>query len=92
MLPNGIGDFFLVPPEDNAHRILSLTLPLLHHWSNQQKPIGAQAITSLYLAAFQANGFELQESRLWMIRPTGNTGSKMVTRLGITPCKRCACA
>ncbi len=44
-------------------------MPLLEHWSNNQKPIGAQAIAPHYIEAFQQVGFVLGESRFWMIRP-----------------------
>jgi hypothetical protein len=70
MLPNGIGDFFLIPPESDAARVLALVLPLLTVWSDAAKPIRAQAITTHVSAALQAAGFVLQESRFWMIRPT----------------------
>ena len=68
--PNGIGDFFLIPPEDDAKRALSLVLPLLESWSDEQQSIGAQAITTHYLETFRSFGYVLQESRFWMIRPT----------------------
>jgi GNAT superfamily N-acetyltransferase len=70
LLPNGIGDFFLIPPADDAQKILALVMPLLETWSDDQKLIGAQAIQPQYLEAFQSVGFVLEESRFWMIRPT----------------------
>ena len=68
MLPNGIGDFFLIPPETDGVKILNIVMPLLAQWSD--KTIKAQEIVSAYLGAFQEVGFNLQESRMWMIRPT----------------------
>lgn len=73
MLPNNIGDFFLIPPETDAPQILGIILPLLEYWSDQRKPIVAQAIVPTYVPAFQQLGFRLQESRVWMIRPTVQT-------------------
>lgn len=75
MLPNGIGDFFLIPPEQDAALIVTAVMPLLDHWSDSSKPIGAQAIATAYLDAFQQAGFSLQESRFWMIRPTAQINS-----------------
>lgn len=57
MLPNGIGDLFLIPPEEDATKILSIVLPLLEYWSDDAKAIGAQAISPDCLDAFQQVGF-----------------------------------
>jgi ribosomal protein S18 acetylase RimI-like enzyme len=86
MLPNGIGDFFLIPPENNAYLILSLVMPLLEYWSDEEKDIiGAQAIASPFVQAFQQFGFTLQESRFWMIRPTGQMTMNWSSAWSINP-------
>ena len=85
MLPNGIGDFFLIPPESDAEKLLSIIMPLLEVWSDEQKPIGAQAIPAQYQNAFQAHGFVLQESRHWMIRPTAKIDVKLASEWQMKP-------
>ena len=57
MLPNGIGDFFLIPPAEDALKILSIMLPLLEYWSDGAEAIGAQAISPDCLDAFLQVGF-----------------------------------
>ncbi len=69
LLPNGIGDFFLIPPQRDSAELLSRLIPLLRHWSDPTKPILAQGITTYHLSTFEQAGFVLQESRAWMIRP-----------------------
>ncbi|MCP5100421.1 MAG: GNAT family N-acetyltransferase [Chloroflexi bacterium] len=70
LLPNNIGDFFLIPPFPDASDVLQAVMHLLFAWSLPSKPIRAQGISQQYLQSFQQMGFQLQESRHWMIRPT----------------------
>ncbi|MBV7336402.1 hypothetical protein KFU94_50860 [Chloroflexi bacterium TSY] len=52
MLPNNIGDFFLIPPFTDAFAVLQAILPLLRHWSDPGKDIHAQAMSLHYLDTF----------------------------------------
>ena len=68
LLPNSLGDMFLVPPFSDWDAALGAVLPLLHHWSD--KPIQAQQITHPQMEALVRHGFRVTSSRRWMIRPT----------------------
>lgn len=68
MLPNNIGDMFLIPPFSDWDAVLWAILPLLHHWSD--KPIQAQQILEEQVPAMQRMGFRITQSRRFMIRPT----------------------
>ncbi len=70
MLPNNIGEFFLVPPFGDGDGVLRALMPLLRSWSRPEKSVWARGITEEHLPAFIAAGFGLDESRRWMIRPT----------------------
>lgn len=69
LLPNNIGDFFLIPPNEDATAVLDAVMVLLRSWSDPEKAIRAQGVTVPFLEDFQRHGFELEESRRWMIRP-----------------------
>lgn len=71
MLPNNIGDLFLVPPFNDWHGLLAAVLPILHHWSDDAKPIHAQSILDSQAMHLLRAGFRIVESRRFMIRPTG---------------------
>lgn len=70
MMPNNIGDLFLIPPFADWDAALDLLLPQLRAWSNPERNIIAQAILPYQLDAFYRTGFQHAESRRWMIRPT----------------------
>lgn len=70
MMPNNIGDMFLVPPFADWDSVLSWVLPQLQAWSNPERAIIAQAILPHQRDAFYHAGFRHLESRRWMIRPT----------------------
>jgi ribosomal protein S18 acetylase RimI-like enzyme len=72
LLPNNIGDLFLIPPNQDALAVLEAIMPLMKRWSNPEKVILAQAIPTRFLDDFRFLGFRLKESRQWMIRPTGS--------------------
>ncbi len=70
MLPNNIGEFFLVPPFGDGDGLLRALMPLLRSWSRPEKSVWARGITDEHLQVFIALGFKLDASRRWMIRPT----------------------
>ncbi|MEM7111540.1 MAG: GNAT family N-acetyltransferase [Chloroflexota bacterium] len=70
MMPNNIGDLFLIPPFADLNKGLQWLMPQLRAWSNPERNIIAQAILPQHLDAFLHAGFQLAESRRWMIRPT----------------------
>ena len=71
MLPNNIGEFFLVPaPSADGDGLLRALMLLLRSWSRPEKSIWACGITEEHPPAFVASGFGLNESRRRMIRPT----------------------
>jgi len=63
MVGNNIGDFFLIPPFNDAYSALKAILP-------PDGKLVAQGILSEHVEAFQHLGFEVKESRRWMLRPT----------------------
>lgn len=63
MVGNNIGDFFLIPPFTDANRVLKAILP-------DAEKLVARNINSAHCSAFQMLGFQIKESRRWMIRPT----------------------
>lgn len=67
LLPNGIGDPFLVPPFDDPDRVVQAVLPLLKEWSGGA--IRAQGMDDDWATALGGSGFVLEETRRWMIRP-----------------------
>ncbi|MCA9982984.1 MAG: GNAT family N-acetyltransferase [Anaerolineales bacterium] len=85
MLPNNIGDFFLIPPQQHCDPILAALLPLLQAWSNPGKPIRAQMIAAEYQAAFVAQGFTVSESRRRMIRPVSPMVSELPAGFQLIP-------
>jgi ribosomal protein S18 acetylase RimI-like enzyme len=87
LLPNNIGDFFLIPPFSDAFAVLRVIIPLLVDWSLPSKPIHAQGISSQYLPTFQQFGFRVQESRHWMIRPTAVLPTQWQQGYAIRPCR-----
>lgn len=62
MVGQNVGDFFLIPPFQDAYAALKAILPA--------GPLRAQSIATAHLPAFQLLGFQITESRHWMIRPT----------------------
>ncbi len=62
---NKLGDFFLIPPydHDTAYNILQSILVAGESYQ-------AQNILEQHVPAFQQFGFEVQEARCWMLRPT----------------------
>lgn len=60
---SNIGDFFLIPPYHDTYTILKDILPA-------DGDLVAQGITADYVSAFQMAGFQIMESRVWMLRPT----------------------
>ena len=88
IMPNGIGDFFLIPPADDAKRVLSTIMPLLEDWSDVTKPIRAQAVPSQYIESFKAIGWNLEESRFWMIRPTEKSNIDFPVEWSLQPMAR----
>jgi hypothetical protein len=70
MLPNNIGDFFPIPPVVETTSVLVQIMGLLQAWSDTSRPLRAQGITEEFVNSFLDQGFEVTESRHWMIRPT----------------------
>lgn len=62
-VPHAIGDFFLIPPVVDAVAVLGDVLP-------EDAPLQARSILTEHVSAFQLLGFQLEESRHWMVRPT----------------------
>lgn len=60
---HNVGDFFLISPFTDAYAALRAVLPV-------DEPLVAQGITSDHVHAFQMLGFQITESRCWMLRPT----------------------
>jgi len=60
---NNFGDFFLIPPFTDAYAILRSILP-------SEGTVNARGILSEHVPIFQMLGFQVMESRRWMIRPT----------------------
>lgn len=60
---NNIGDFFLIHPFTDAESVLSDVLP-------GDKPFYARGILTEHVPAFEKQGFNIMESRRWMLRPT----------------------
>ena len=58
-----IGDFFLISPFTDAYSALKAVLPA-------DGKLVAQGILSEHVEAFQLLGFQIKESRRWMLRPT----------------------
>mgnify|MGYP001826480467 CR=1 FL=1 len=75
LLPNGIGDPFLVPPFDDPDRVVQAVLPLLKEWSDG--PILAQGMDRHWATALGGGGFVLEETRRWMIRPIAAYGQAL---------------
>lgn len=63
MVGNNIGDFFLIPPFNDSYSALKAILPA-------DGKLVAQGILSEHVEALQLLGFEVKESRRWMLRPT----------------------
>ena len=63
MVSNNVGDFFLIPPFQDAYRALKAILP-------SDTPLHARNMLSDHVRAFQRLGFQIEESRCWMLRPT----------------------
>lgn len=70
LLPHNIGEFFLIPPFTETDRVLQAVLPLLQHWSEQDRPIFARSILEQERASFEAFGFKPYDCWQWMMRPT----------------------
>jgi len=62
LVPNALGDFFLIPPTSDAVAVLRDVLP-------DDQPLQARSILTEHIPAFQMIGFQLEESRYWMLRP-----------------------
>lgn len=71
LMPNTVGDLFLIPPFSAADRALAALLPALLARSDRARPIWAQGIVATLLPAFLRCGFSLEEQRRWMAIPTG---------------------
>lgn len=63
MVGNNIGDFFLISPFTDAYTVLRAILP-------DAEKLVARNILSAHCPVFQMLGFQIKESRHWMIRPT----------------------
>lgn len=87
LLPNNIGDLFLIPPYDDDFALMQAILPLLVHWSDDRKPIRAQGIADRHLPTFRRFGFRLEESRHWMIRPAAQLTTRWDPRFELRPLK-----
>jgi ribosomal protein S18 acetylase RimI-like enzyme len=87
LLPNNLGDLFLIPPFDNDFALMEAILPLLVRWSDEKKPIRAQGIADRHLATVQRFGFRLEESRHWMIRPAARLSTRFDDRFELRPLK-----
>ena len=61
-VPNNIGDFFLIPPHADAYSVLKAILL-------DEAPLNAREVLPEHLPVFQRLGFQIRESRRWMIRP-----------------------
>lgn len=58
-----VGDFFLIPPYEDAYSIFKAILP-------NEGQVHARNILGAHVPALQMLGFQIEESRCWMLRPT----------------------
>ncbi|MCA9331242.1 GNAT family N-acetyltransferase [Candidatus Saccharibacteria bacterium] len=86
LLPNNLGDMFLVRPFSDWVAAFDAILPLLHHWSD--KPIQAQQITQPQMEALVRQGFRVTSSRRWMIRPTQTYPDRPLAAYTVTPIEK----
>jgi GNAT superfamily N-acetyltransferase len=70
LMPNTVGDPFLIPPFAAADRALAALMPALLARSERTRPLWAQGIVATLLPAFLRRGFALDERRRWMAIPT----------------------
>jgi|GEM_PF-1790896 len=67
--PNMIAELFLIPPFDDYDAVLDRVLPLLRHWSDDEKNLYARYVLPEQVEAFSNQGFTIIEQRQFMIRP-----------------------